>query len=65
MKMKGKVKCYSPDKKYGFIIGEDGKDYFVHASKFQGTLNKDDEVFFNPIQVGDKMQAHNVVKEAK
>tara|TARA_B100000161_G_scaffold211667_1_gene156537 strand:- start:290 stop:484 length:195 start_codon:yes stop_codon:yes gene_type:complete len=28
----GKVKFYNKEKKYGFITGEDGKDYFFHAS---------------------------------
>ncbi len=65
MKIKGKVKWFDPDKKYGFISGEDRKDYFVHASQFQGVLNKDDEVFFNPVEVEKKLQAQNVVKEAK
>ena len=28
----GKVKFYNKAKKYGFIAGDDGKDYFFHAS---------------------------------
>ena len=28
----GKVKIYNKEKKYGFITGDDGKDYFFHAS---------------------------------
>ena len=28
----GKVKFYNKEKKYGFIAGDDGKDYFFHAS---------------------------------
>ena len=28
----GKVKFYNKEKKYGFITGDDGKDYFFHAS---------------------------------
>ena len=28
----GKVKFYNKVKKYGFITGDDGKDYFFHAS---------------------------------
>ena len=28
----GKVKFYNKGKKYGFIAGDDGKDYFFHAS---------------------------------
>ena len=29
---KGKVKFYNKDKKYGFIAGDNGTDYFFHAS---------------------------------
>ncbi len=32
--MKGTIKTYLPEKKYGFIKGDDGKDYFFHASEF-------------------------------
>lgn len=30
--MKGTVKFFNPTKGYGFITGEDGKEYFVHMS---------------------------------
>lgn len=33
--MKGTVKFYNPRKGFGFIIGEDGKEYFVHMSGLQ------------------------------
>jgi CspA family cold shock protein len=46
--MKGKVKWYNPRKGYGFILGEDGNEVFVHSSAIpDGTyLNDDDEVEF-------------------
>ena len=28
----GKVKFYNKEKKFGFIAGDDGKDYFFHAT---------------------------------
>jgi CspA family cold shock protein len=30
--MKGVVKFYNVKKRFGFISGEDGKDYFVHLT---------------------------------
>ena len=30
--MNGKVKWYKKEKGYGFVTGDDGKDYFVHFS---------------------------------
>jgi cold shock CspA family protein len=32
--MKGTIKTYLPEKQYGFIKGDDGKDYFFHESEF-------------------------------
>lgn len=31
--IKGKVTSYNPTKGYGFILGDDGKEYFAHVSK--------------------------------
>lgn len=31
--MIGRVKTYSKQKKYGFISGDDGKEYFFHESE--------------------------------
>ncbi|MGL5486856.1 MAG: cold-shock protein, partial [Shewanella sp.] len=33
--MKGTIRTYLPEKKYGFIKGDDGKDYFFHESEFR------------------------------
>lgn len=33
--MKGTIKTYLPEKKYGFIKGDDGKDYFFHENEFR------------------------------
>ena len=47
--MKGTVKFYDSKKNYGFIKGEDNKDYFVHKSDLgEGTnLNENDAVLFD------------------
>ena len=33
--MKGTVKWFNPSKGYGFIVGEDGTDYFAHFGEIQ------------------------------
>ncbi|MGE0792707.1 MAG: cold-shock protein [Candidatus Woesearchaeota archaeon] len=61
--MKGKVKFFNEDKAYGFITGEDGKDYFVHVSGVnEGVkLNNDTAVTFDIDENGDRgVKAVNV-----
>lgn len=33
--MQGTIKTYLPEKKYGFIKGDDGKDYWFHENEFR------------------------------
>ena len=53
--MEGKVKFFNNIKGFGFIAGEDGKEYFVHKSGLtEGTIiNENDEVTFEITQ-GDR-----------
>ena len=53
--MKGKVKFFNESKGFGFIISEDGKEYFVHSTGLVGTssLSKDEAVTFE-IEQGEK-----------
>ena len=53
--MKGKVKFFNEIKEFGFITGEDGKDYFVHKTALNEniSLNKDESVIFE-VEEGDK-----------
>lgn len=62
--MKGKVKWYNWRKGYGFITGDDEKDYFVHFSQVpEGTkLYENDEVEFEAVEGEKGMQAQNIKK---
>ncbi|HNT61152.1 MAG TPA: cold shock domain-containing protein, partial [Candidatus Bilamarchaeaceae archaeon] len=62
--VEGTVKFFNVTKRFGFIAGDDGKEYFVHASGLApGTrINEGDKVKFDATQ-GDKgPKAENVVK---
>ena len=63
--MKGTVKFFNRMKGFGFIAGEDGKEYFVHQSALaEGVnLNDNDPVEFD-VEEGDRgPKAVNVKKE--
>lgn len=63
--MKGKVKFYNEGKRFGFIAGEDGKEYFVHSSGLNAgvSVREGDSVTFD-VEQGDKgPKASNVSKE--
>ncbi len=62
--MKGTVKFFNSEKEFGFIAGEDGKEYFVHKTGLEEgvTIDKDDSVTFET-EEGDKgMKAVKVAK---
>lgn len=64
--MKGKVKFFDQIKEFGFIVGEDGKDYFIHKSglKENTLLEKDDLVSFD-IEDGNKGKKATNVERRK
>ena len=62
--MKGIVKWYNASKGYGFLLGEDGKEVFVHRSALpmDASLNEGDAVEFE-VETSDRgPQAKNVKK---
>lgn len=64
--MNGKIKFFNTFKEFGFVTGEDGKDYFVHVSGLVGTtsMDKDQKVTFE-VEKGDKgLKAVKVTKVA-
>ena len=57
MSTKGQVKWFDPKKGYGFILGPDGQDVFVHYSQIEGegfrSLKDGEAVEYDLIE-GDK-----------
>jgi len=62
--MKGKVKFFNDLKGFGFITGDDSKDYFVHTSGLaEGVrLNNEDAVVFDVEKTDRGFKAVNVKK---
>ena len=57
MPTRGKVKWFDPKKGYGFILGPEGQDVFVHYSQIEGdgfrSLKDGEDVDYELIE-GDK-----------
>ena len=64
--MNGVVKFFNKSKNYGFITGDDGKDYFYHVSGVEGgkILNEGDKVTFDT-EKGDRGEKAVNVKKAE
>lgn len=63
--MNGKVKFFNEEKRFGFIAGEDGKEYFVHASGLSEgvTIAENDDVSFEVTQGDRGLKADKVTKK--
>lgn len=64
----GKVKWFDPKKGYGFIIGDEGKDIFVHYSSILGegfrALKDGETVDYELVRSEKGLQARNVASNA-
>lgn len=60
--MKGTVKFYNAEKHFGFIAGDDGKEYFVHSSGLKaGAVIRDKDTVEFDSENGDRgLKAVNV-----
>lgn len=64
--MTGKVKWYNLKKGYGFIVGENNEDIFIHYSVLEKSnikkLNVDDVVTYQAIETENGLLAVNIEK---
>ncbi|MEM4260857.1 MAG: cold shock domain-containing protein [Candidatus Woesearchaeota archaeon] len=62
--VEGTVKFFNNKKQFGFISGEDGKEYFVHVTGLRpGTsIREGDKVTFNVVNGERGLKAENVQK---
>ena len=62
--VEGTVKFFNNMKHFGFIAGDDGKEYFVHASGLkEGTsITEGDKVSFKVVQGDRGLKAEEVEK---
>jgi cold shock protein len=62
--MKGTIKWYNTRKGYGFILGEDGKEIFLHRTAVPAelSLNEGDKVEYEIEQSDRGPKAANVKK---
>ena len=61
----GTVKFFNRTKRFGFISGDDGKDYFVHATGLMPniTINEGDKVSFEVVEGEKGPKADKVAKQ--
>lgn len=60
--MEGKVKWFDGKKGYGFIVSDDGQEYFVHFTAVPKglRLRENDKVSFDAVDTERGKQAQNV-----
>jgi CspA family cold shock protein len=63
--VRGTVKFFNRTKRFGFIEGDDGKDYFVHATGLMPdvTIDEGDKVSFDVVEGEKGPKADRVTKQ--
>ena len=63
-RIEGTVKFFNPNRSFGFITGDDGKQYYVNESDLKEgvTLESDDRVSFKVVQEAQGPKAEEVEK---
>lgn len=58
----GTVKFFDPNRHFGFITGDEGKEYFVHANavKEEKDIKEGDRVTFDILEGDRGLKAENV-----
>ena len=62
--MKGKIKFFNEDKQYGFIIGEDDREYFFHKNDLHpntDSVKENDYVKFSDSKNDKGLKAFNIL----
>jgi len=64
--LRGEVKWFDPKKGYGFIVGPEGRDVFVHYSQIEGdgfrSLRDGEQVSYELVDGEKGLQARGVTR---
>lgn len=53
----GRIRMYDAKRRFGFLVSEDGDEYYVPAAAATGTLGAGDEVEFEPAETTGNRRA--------
>ena len=53
----GRIRMFDAKRRFGFLVAEDGDEYYVPATAASGTLGAGDEVEFEPAETSGNRRA--------